>query len=289
MRFGRKFSVFIENLRRKRRLSLRKQHNDTEIWYMHVSQIELLGGLLAVVLVLFILILSLVAYTPILNLIPGYSGNKMRREMVENIVRIDSIESRLNELQAYYSNVSLIMDGKTPVNHDERLAADSVRSGDRQAVLPSAADSALRRQMEGDGPYSLRRSVTAAQGVARANLITPVNGVIASHFDPREGRYGVGVATAASQQILAVAEGTVVLTAWTPETGQIIQLQHSGDLISVYKHGARSLRNVGERVTAGEVIGYTAEGLSGEGGKGLFEFELWYSGVAVDPENYIVF
>ncbi len=55
-----------------------------------------LRSILAFVLLLFILILSLVAYTPVLEFLPGYrtEANRSREMLLQNIMRLDSIERR---------------------------------------------------------------------------------------------------------------------------------------------------------------------------------------------------
>lgn len=68
MNFRQNIAYFIRHLREKHRLSVRNQHTDREIWYMHISPLNLLAGLLALILILFILIASTVAYTPVLDL-----------------------------------------------------------------------------------------------------------------------------------------------------------------------------------------------------------------------------
>lgn len=271
----RNIQYFLSNFNRKHRLSLRKERNDSEIWYMHISPLEFLGGTLAVLLILFIIILTLVAYTPILNLIPGYSGNRIREDMVRNIAKVDSIERRLNEFQEYYSNVAQIMDGRTPVTRNVTQAGDSIKAATPETIPPSSADSALRRQLEGPGSYNLEDAARAGGLSGRTGMIPPVRGVAATHFNPKEGRYGVGVATAGDQQVVAIDDGTVMFTSWAPEQGHIIQIQHSSNLVSIYRRCAQVFKTTGERVRAGEVIGSTGDGISGEGGKGLFEFELW--------------
>ena len=73
MNFRQNIAYFIRHLREKHRLSVRNQHTEREIWYMHISPLNLLAGLLALILILFILIASTVAYTPVLDLLPGSS------------------------------------------------------------------------------------------------------------------------------------------------------------------------------------------------------------------------
>lgn len=268
---------------------MRKQHDDTEVWYMHTSLLEFIGGAIATILIVFIIVLTLVAYTPILNMIPGYRGNESREMMIENIMKVDSIERRLNEIQLYTNDVSRILEGKAPVTFTQPATEDSV-AGRNELVRPNMADSILRAQMEGDGIYSLSKSSLGRTPVRTGmELAQPVKGVVATHFNPKEGRYGTGISTATSQQVLAMDEGTITLSVWSPESGYTIQIQHLDNLISIYKNSARALQQVGARVRSGEVIGYTSEGISGENGKGLLEIELWRNGAPVDPESYILF
>ena len=285
----RNIQYFLSNFTRKHRLSLRKERNDSEIWYMHISPLEFIAGTLALLLIVFIVILTLVAYTPIMNLIPGYSGNRMREDMVRNIARIDSMERRLNEYQSYYSNVALILEGKTPVTRNVNQVGDSITAAVPETVPPSSLDSALRAQLEGPGVYNLANAAQAGDLSRRAGIIPPVRGVAATHFNPKEGRFGVGIATAGNQHVVAIDDGTVISSLWSPEEGRVIQIQHTSDLVSIYRRCAQAFKSTGERVRAGEVVGNTGDGVSGEGGKGLFEFELWLEGVPVDPETYIVF
>ena len=115
----------------------------------------------------------------------------------------------------------------------------------------------------------------------------PVEGIITDRFDIRNGNFGIRIAAAASDRIAAVDNGTVVLSLWTPETGYMVELQHAGNLLSVYKGLSQSLVTKGQTIRAGELIGYNAEAEQGE--VRLFEFELWNNGKPVDPEGYIVF
>ena len=289
MKSERNFVYFLRNLREKHRLSLRNQHNDSEVWYMYISPANVLTGFVALVLVLFIIILTTVAYTPILDLIPGYPGNKSREMLIANIVRIDSLERELAQMQVYSDNIALIMEGKTPIVRDVRQAGDSMRVSRPETVVPSREDSILRAELESGGIYQLSDPTRVRTVRTGLELMTPVRGVVAEHFNPKENRFGVGIATAASQQVMAVEDGTVVLSTWSPDDGFVVQIQHPGNLLSVYKHATRVLPAIGARVKSGEVIGFTGEGLSGDAGKGLFEFELWHNGTPVDPEGYVVF
>ena len=100
--------------------------------------------------------------------------------------------------------------------------------------------------------------------------------------------YGVDIVAPADEPILASLKGTVILSTWTLGTGNIIQIQHENDIITVYKHNSMLLKKSGDVVKAGEPIAII--GNSGELSTGPhLHFELWYKGIPVNPEKYIKF
>lgn len=289
MKFLKNIRAWQRNFFRKRRFNMLNATDNSEEWHMHLSPASIFAAFVSFALLLFILILTLVAYSPVLEFLPGYrtEADRSRESLVQNIIRLDSMERMMNDMLTYNQNIALIMEGKTPV---ARVLAnsDSTRAT-KVLVMPSPEDSVLRAQMEGDGEYAVtgrnggsRRSVREA-----IELATPVEGIITDRFDIRNGNFGIRIAAAASDRIAAVDNGTVVLSLWTPETGYMVELQHAGNLLSVYKGLSQSLVTKGQTIRAGELIGYNAEAEQGE--VRLFEFELWNNGKPVDPEGYIVF
>ncbi len=275
----------------KQRLSVTDSGDGHERWYMYISPLRILIGFVALVLMLFIIVILVVAYTPIMDTIPGYPGSKSREMLVRNIMRLDSLEREMNHLTVYSDNIALIMEGKTPVIRDVSRIGDSIEIQDKRLIAPSAADSILRAQMEGVGAYSLSASAAASRiSKSTADLVPPAQGLVQTHFSPVQGHFGVTVITTSNQPVVAVREGSVILSLWTPEDGYIVQIQHPDNLVSVYKHISQVQRTVGTRVRAGEIIGIAGEtGEKGFDSSGPFGFELWYNGTPVDPENYVIF
>ena len=289
MKFLKNIRAWQRNFFRKRRFNMLNATDNSEERHMHLSPASIFAAFVSFALLLFILILTLVAYSPVLEFLPGYrtEADRSRESLVQNIIRLDSMERMMNDMLTYNQNIALIMEGKTPV---ARVLAnsDSTRAT-KVLVMPSPEDSVLRAQMEGDGEYAVTgRSGGSRRSVREAiELATPVEGIITDRFDIRNGNFGIRIAAAASDRIAAVDNGTVVLSLWTPETGYMVELQHAGNLLSVYKGLSQSLVTKGQTIRAGELIGYNAEAEQGE--VRLFEFELWNNGKPVDPEGYIVF
>ena len=78
---------------------------------------------------------------------------------------------------------------------------------------------------------------------------------------------------------------------YTANDGYTIAVQHKENLISVYRNCSRLLKEVGDKVYAGEVIASLGKG--GESSdnvlKPYLHFELWHRGKALDPNIYIAF
>lgn len=276
---------------RKRRFNMLNATDNTEEWHMHISPASIFAALVAFVLLLFIITLSLVAYTPVLEFLPGYrtEADRSRESLIQNILRVDSMERMMNDMMTYNDNIALIMEGKTPVARTyTSTSSDSARIT-KVLVMPSPEDSLLRLQMEGEGEYGLAaREGSSKRSVREAiQMVTPVEGILTERFDIKEGRYGVKIAATAGDRITAIENGTVVQSLWTPESGYIVMLQHAGNLLSVYKNLSQSLVTTGQALRSGEQVGYNANVVDGE--VKLFEFELWNNGKPVDPEGYIVF
>ena len=274
---------------RKRRFAMLNATDNSEEWHMHLSPASIFTGVVAFVLLLFILVLSLMAYTPVLEFLPGYrtEAGRSREQLIQNILRVDSLERVVNDMMTYNENIALVMEGKTPVARTYTSTSDSTRSS-KILVMPSREDSLLRAQMEGEGPYSLANSrAPRHRQIGETMLLTPIDGIITQRFSIRGGSFGVRIAAAAASPVTAIDDGTVVVNRWTPEEGHTLGIQHTNNLLSIYRHLSQPLVIKGDRIRSGELIGYSAE--VEEGKVEAFEFELWNNGKPVDPEGYIVF
>ena len=120
------------------------------------------------------------------------------------------------------------------------------------------------------------------------HFFPPVEGIVTQSFDEKKRHYGTDIVAKANAKVAAVLDGVVIFTDWTLKTGYVIQVQHTNDLISVYKHNSILLKKQGDYVRAGEVLGVV--GNTGEESSGPhLHFELWRAGNPLNPENFIKF
>ncbi|MDR0955332.1 MAG: M23 family metallopeptidase [Rikenellaceae bacterium] len=278
-------SIF-RRFRTKNRISAHDPHTGQEKWYIFLSPLNLVTALVALLVVLFVAVITIIAFTPALDMVPGYPGAKTRTMLIEYNMKLDSLEHELTLWNNYYLNLKRIMDGQ-PTAVVESPRPDSVVAAAGE-ISRIAEDSILRAQIEGDGPYALRPTASGG-GADYPEMYPPVKGVVTAKFDPRVGRFGTQIAVAENQPVMALMEGVVFNASWTPDKGEVIYILHPGNIISAYLYNAQLTKQTGDRVYSGEVVGFTGTSTTGQADAGYSEVQLWINGTPVDPENYLIF
>ncbi len=252
-----------------------------------LTPLGILVAVSAITIVMTALVVSLIAFTPVREYIPGYADVGMQEDLISLTEKTDSLMGEANARQEYLNNLTNILRGNdTAVNIQN--PTDTSKKYDDLDYLRSPEDSALREEMETGDEYSLALGVTKKTGISGYFFFAPVQGSVTSSFNLAEEHFGVDVASSENESVKATLDGTIISAGWNPEDGYVIQIQHSNNLISVYKHNAALLKKTGQFVKAGEPIAII--GNSGEHSTGPHvHFEVWYNGAPVDPQDYVVF
>jgi murein DD-endopeptidase MepM/ murein hydrolase activator NlpD len=214
----------------------------------------------------------------------------LRRDIIMNALMLDSLERELIIRDKYFKDLNDVISGRQPI--ESVAMRDTSRNYSNIVFRKSAEDSIFRTRVEQEEQYNLSIGTTGAErGTSLANIhfFPPVKGVVSANFDSRTRHYGTDVVTQPKAVVSSTLDGTVVMTGWTMETGFVMMIQHRNNLVSVYKHNARLLKEMGDRVWAGEAISIVGD--SGElytSGPHL-HFELWHNGEALDAAKYIFF
>ncbi|MBR5000249.1 MAG: M23 family metallopeptidase [Rikenellaceae bacterium] len=278
----------VKNFVRKQRISVINPHSGKESWHIMISPLKVVMVLLSTAILMLIGIAALAMFTSVLDLIPGYHGNKSHKELLASIEKLDSLNRRLDMWQVYYDNLTTIMEGRTPQTVAS-AAGDSTLKIQADSIERLAEDSILRRQVELEQIYKLNEQEARKISQRNIQLISPTKGMIISRFNSEAGTYGVEVKPLSDKTINAVNDGIVILSTWAPSEGYLLYILHSDNYISVYKHYSPMTKRSGERVKAGDVLGYTGVSKLNSTKQGIFKFELWYNGTPVNPENYLTF
>jgi murein DD-endopeptidase MepM/ murein hydrolase activator NlpD len=279
----------INKLTNKYRLVMLNDSTFEEVGYLKLSRLNTIsvGGTLIILSIA--LVYSSIAYTPIRELIPGYPDAEMRNNIVQNAILLDSLKEELRFRDQFFLNLNQIISGQSPQDY-LNTRADSISDYQNLSFTRSTSDSILRQEI--DLSEKLRVPISenpmVINKLEKMQFFTPVKGVITNSFNSLNSHYGSDIVTAPNELVKATLDGTVIMANWTLETGYVIQIQHNNNLISVYKHNAELLKNVGMRVKAGDAIAIV--GNSGELTTGPhLHFELWQNGIALNPETYIIF
>ncbi|MFD2825106.1 M23 family metallopeptidase [Leeuwenhoekiella polynyae] len=239
------------------------------------------------IIILIALTTILIAYTPLREYIPGYSSVKLKRQATELMFETDSLKRQLDINEQYYASIKKVLTGdvdEVDFNKDSILLIEPRDTGGLNMQI-SKEDSLLREQVANEDRYNL---FEPASSTVSFSLFPPVKGNITEGYDAEEKHYGVDVVVPKNEAVKAAADGTVIFSEWTAETGYVIILDHGNNLISVYKHNASLTKDQGDLVKAGEVI--ATAGSTGKLSTGPhLHFELWNNGYPVDPTNYISF
>ena len=283
-----RFERIMERLKNRYRLVVMNDDTFEEKFSLRLTPLGLVILVGAVSIFMTILVISIVAFTPLREYIPGYGSDaNMKNELMKLTVKTDSIELELEKKNIFLENIQHVLNGDIKIDSLLNKPDSSLRYT-KLNFNASAEDSVLRKQMENQDQYSLSDESGNKNAIASFFFFTPVKGQVTNSFNEKEEHFGVDIAAAENEAIKAALDGTVIFTGWSTETGYVIQVQHSNNLISIYKHNSKLMKKMGQYVKAGEVIAII--GNSGEQTTGThLHFELWYNGNAIDPQEYIVF
>lgn len=210
----------------------------------------------------------------------------MDRHLVDLADKVDSLENQMRIKDQFISNISRVLMGDFD---DDSIFMYASNQGVNISADPlPAIDSMFRRNFEESELSFLTGTRGISQELEDQYFYTPIQGIVTTEFNLKDEHYGIDIVSKINEPVKSVAEGTVIFADWTQESGNVIAIQHRGNIISVYKHNSALLKKVGTFVNSGQVIaiiGNTGEFTTGP----HLHFEMWYSGHPVDPAEFISF
>lgn len=229
----------------------------------------------------------LIAFTGLKEYIPGYSSAELKQRAANLAYKTDSLERVVHLNSQYYNSIKEVLMGdiETSDFYKDLTKEGEEISNEDIDLAPSKADSLLRAKVAREDKYNF---IAAATSNANYALFPPIKGPISEGYNIEDKHYGIDIVAVKNAPIKAVADGTVIFSEWTAETGNVIIVEHSYDLISIYKHNSSLTKEQGEKVKKGEVI--ATAGSTGEFSTGPhLHFELWSQGQPVNPTDFIDF
>ena len=277
----------LEKLHNRYRLII---YNDTtfqSVWNMKLTRMKVFTFTSVLSAAIVILVTLLIATTPLREYIPGYPKAEYRQMLIRSALLVDSLENELQMRDHFFQSIKTIVEGDVP--QDSIREIDTARKVKNITFDNLDFDSVFQdKLLEEQLSLSVNNDKPLNNDISRIHFFLPVKGIVTNRFDSSRDHFGVDLVSNPNTRISSVLNGTVILSDWTLETGYVMAIQHDNNLISVYKHNAELLKKTGDKVYAGEAVAIIGD--SGEQSTGPhLHFELWYNGVALDPQKYIDF
>ncbi|MBA4739417.1 MAG: M23 family metallopeptidase [Flavobacteriaceae bacterium] len=237
-------------------------------------------SLYSIILIAFTI--SVVFFTQIREMVPGYSSSDLLTQAIYLTKKTDSLENELELNNTFYKSIENVLSGKTEqIIYKDTLALSNEKDNiDFQAVLTNAEDSILRKYVEEEDKFNLTKNELV---IENKMFVSPVKGQITQKFDPLNNHFALDILVDTGTPVKSILEGKVIFSEWSVDTGHVLIIDHGDDIISVYKHNSKVLKTQNNFVKAGEVIAYSGNQGTLSTGPHL-HFELWKNGTPINPE-----
>jgi murein DD-endopeptidase MepM/ murein hydrolase activator NlpD len=222
---------------------------------------------------------------------PKHAQMIANKQLYELALKVDSLAIEVDRKDKFIQNFQRILSGDTSSGFID--PAQSLGGQDRVvkavgSMKTATEDSLFRTEFEKSELSLVSLTGSKYQELQETFFFSPITGFISDHYDLKKGHYGVDIVAKTNEPVKCIADGTVIFSSWTQDSGHVIAVQHRGNLISIYKHNAERLKKVGTFVNAGEIIAIV--GNSGEMTDGPhLHFELWYNSNSLNPEEFVTF
>ena len=248
--------------------------------------------LFSVIIFILFLVISLFLVETVLEkwFDPKYEQMVLNQQLYGLALKVDSLALEVDRKDRFIANFQRVLSGDTS---DFKDPAQILR-GESQPVSKPAnlqihpTDSAFRKDFEKSDLSLITLTNVKNRELQQTFFFSPITGFVSDRYNVKKGHFGVDIVAKKNEPVKCIADGTVIFSDWTQDGGYVLMIQHSANLLSVYKHNAELYKKLGTFVNAGEIISLV--GNSGEMTNGPhLHFELWYNGNSLNPEEFVTF
>ncbi len=286
------FSSWLVGLKNTYRLVIMNDDTFEEVGSYRLTRLNvyILGSSIFVLMI--ILVTLIIAFTPLKEYVPGYGDVNLKSKAQQLERQVNEIETEVNARDKYIRAIQIVLTGEVDTVLQPPPDTEGDYSYSDADLEPTKEELAIRAETERANMQQLNKGNAAVLSYNENTLdelyfASPIKGaVVRDEFDPDKDHFGIDLLGAKGTPISSVLDGIVMMADYTFETGFVIAIQHSNNLVSFYKHNSKLLKKAGQKVSAGEavaILGNTGELTNGP----HLHFELWYDGKAVNPREFI--
>ena len=231
--------------------------------------------------------ISIVFFTQLREMVPGYSSSDLLNRAIYLTKKTDSLEQQIALNNKFYKSIEDVLSGNVDefVSRDELSIDSNLISTDIFTISPNLQDSILRQYVENEDKFNLTNNELV---IENKMFFSPIKGEITQSFNFNENHFAIDIAADIGTPVKSVLDGKIIFSEWSLETGYVVVIDHGENIISVYKHNSKTLKEQNDFVQAGEVIAYSGNQGNLSSGPHL-HFELWKNGTPIDPEPLLNF
>ena len=196
------------------------------------------------------------------------------------------MDSKKSELDSYNSKIASAQSEIDQYNADIKAQEDQMKK--IEAEMKRREEEA-RKKAEAVG----KTYTVSNLGNISFKWPCPSSSRITSNFGDRESptegassnHKGMDIGAATGADIIAAADGEVVISTYSYSAGNYFMLDHGGGVSTVYMHCSKLLVGVGEKVKQGQVIAKV--GSTGYSTGSHLHFGIRSGGTYVNPRSYV--
>ena len=251
------------------------------------SKINVFVLMLVYSVILISFTISIVFFTQLRELVPGYSSSDLLNRAIYLTQKTDSLERQIELNNKFYKSIEDVLSGKTDefIERDNIPIDSSLNDKNLFSISPNSEDSILRNYVDSQDKFNL---TTNELVIENKMFFSPIKGDITQTFNFEENHFAIDIAADIGTPVKSILDGKILFSEWSVDTGHVIIVDHGDNIVSVYKHNSKSLKEQNDFVQAGEVIAYSGNQGSLSSGPHL-HFELWKNGTPIDPEPLLNF
>ena len=251
------------------------------------SKINVFVLMLVYSVILISFTISIVFFTQLRELVPGYSSSDLLNRAIYLTQKTDSLERQIELNNKFYKSIEDVLSGKTDefIERENIPIDSSLNEKNLFSISPNSEDSILRNYVDSQDKFNLTKNELV---IENKMFFSPIKGDITQAFNFEENHFAIDIAADIGTPVKSILDGKILFSEWSVDTGHVIIVDHGDNIVSVYKHNSKSLKEQNDFVQAGEVIAYSGNQGSLSSGPHL-HFELWKNGTPIDPEPLLNF
>lgn len=292
----------------------------TDPWFakrqaVHLHAWQLSGVVVAIVAAL--IALSMVSYhllfvhgarqgwpvvAPLVELLTSREREGQERYMKENLTamaeRVGELQARVVQLESLGDRVASLAglpapDAKSrsgsggPLVRPDALTVSSLNDALTQLDARMDGREQFFTRAEADLFGEKMRKILVPTSLPVANA--PIGSGFGYRLDPITGERalhtGLDFSADSGTPIFAAAGGVVTGQEFHPAYGNLVELDHGNGLVTRYAHASRVHVKLGQIVKRGQTIADV--GNTGRSTGAHLHFEVWFNGVAQDPQHFL--